>query len=66
MTMKTHKKDEKCMNRPGPKPEKLAKIMYERIVRYTKARNALTRKKNSGFAVDFSCDRRVNVHTKEY
>jgi hypothetical protein len=48
------------------KPEKLAKIMYEGIVRYAKARNAQVREKNSGFAVDFSGDRRVNVHTKDY
>ncbi|MDR1375658.1 MAG: hypothetical protein LBJ45_02505 [Holosporaceae bacterium] len=43
------------------KPEKLAKIMYEGIVRYTKARNALTREKNSGFELDSSGERRVNV-----
>jgi hypothetical protein len=48
------------------KPEKLAKIMYEGIVRYTKAKKALTREKNSGFELDSFGERRVNVHTKEY
>jgi hypothetical protein len=48
------------------KPEKLAKIMYEGIVRYTRGKDAQVREKNSGFAVDFSGDRRVNVRTKEY
>jgi hypothetical protein len=43
------------------KPEKLAKIMYEGIVRYTKARKSLTREKNSGFELDSSGDRRVNM-----
>jgi hypothetical protein len=61
MTMETYEKDEKDQNRTESKPEKLAKIMYEGIVRYTKARNVLTREKNSGFAVDFSGDRRVNM-----
>jgi hypothetical protein len=48
------------------KPQKLAKIMYEGIVRYVKAKNAQTREKSSGFAVDFSGDRRVNLHTEDY
>ncbi|MDR2723660.1 MAG: hypothetical protein LBB25_00430 [Holosporaceae bacterium] len=48
------------------KPEKLAKIMYEGIVRYTRAKDAPVREKNSGFAVDFSGDRRVTVRTEEY
>jgi hypothetical protein len=61
MTIKTYKKDEKDQNRTESKPEKLAKIMYEGIVRYTKARNALTREKNSGFELDSSGDRRVNM-----
>ncbi|MDR2067651.1 MAG: hypothetical protein LBP41_01525 [Holosporaceae bacterium] len=61
-----HTIEDKDANRPDSKPEKLAKIMYEGIVRYTKAKSAQTREKNSGFAVDFSGDRRVNVHTKEY
>jgi hypothetical protein len=66
MTIKTREMDDKDMKIPDSKPEKLAKIMYEGIVRYAKARNAQTREKSSGFAVDFSGDRRVNVHTKEY
>jgi hypothetical protein len=66
MTMKTHKKNENDPNRPDSKPEKLAKIMYEGIVRHIRAKDAQTREKNSGFTVDFSGDRRVNVHTKEY
>jgi hypothetical protein len=66
MTIKTYKKDEKDPNAPESKPEKLAKIMYEGIVRYTKARHALTREKNSGFELDSFGERRVNVHTKEY
>jgi hypothetical protein len=66
MTIKTHKKDEKDVNRSESKPEKLAKIMYEGIVRYTKAKNTQIREKSSGFAVDISGDRRVNVHTKDY
>jgi hypothetical protein len=48
------------------KPQKLAKIMYEGIVRYTKAKNTQIREKSSGFAVDFSGDRRVDVRTKDY
>jgi hypothetical protein len=65
MITKTHKKDEKAPNRPDSKPEKLANIMYEGIVRYTKAKCAQTREKNRGFAVDFSGDRRVTVRTKD-
>jgi hypothetical protein len=61
MTIKTYENNKEGPNKPESKPEKLAKIMYEGIVRYTKARNALTREKNSSFAVDFSGDRRVNV-----
>jgi hypothetical protein len=66
MTIKPYKKDEKDTNSPDSKPEKLAKIMYEGIVRYIRAKDAQTREKNSGFAVDFSGDRRVNVRTEEY
>jgi hypothetical protein len=66
MITKTHKKDENDANSSESKPEKLAKIMYEGIVRYTKAKCTQTREKNSGFAVDFSGDRRVTVHTKDY
>jgi hypothetical protein len=66
MTIKTHKKDENDPNRPDSKPEKLAKIMYEGIVRYTRAKGTQTREKSSGFAVDFSGDRRVTVRTEEY
>ncbi|MDR3187219.1 MAG: hypothetical protein LBT63_02205 [Holosporaceae bacterium] len=47
------------------KPEKLAKIMYEGIVRYTKAKNALKREKNSDFELDFSRIESVNVLTKD-
>jgi hypothetical protein len=57
---------DKDLNSPDSKPEKLAKIMYEGIVRYTRAKNAQVREKNSCFAVDFSGDRRVNMHTEEY
>jgi hypothetical protein len=66
MTMKTREMDENDPNRPDSKPQKLAKIMYEGIVRYTRAKNAQVREKNSGFAVDFSGDRRVTVRTKDY
>jgi hypothetical protein len=66
MTIKINKKDEKDQTKDESKPEKLAKIMYEGIVRYVNARKSLIREKNSGFAVDFSGDRRVNVHTKDY
>jgi hypothetical protein len=61
MTMETYKKDEKDQSRTESKPEKLAKIMYEGIVRYTKARKSLTREKNSGFELDSFGERRVNV-----
>jgi hypothetical protein len=64
--LKTHKKDENDPNRPDSKPEKLAKIMYEGIVRYTRAKDAHVREKNCGFAVDFSGDGRVTVRTEEY
>jgi hypothetical protein len=46
------------------KPEKLAKIMYEGIVRYTKAKNTLKREKSSSFKLDFDCIESVNVLTK--
>jgi hypothetical protein len=59
-------RSEKDLQNIDSKPEKLAKIMYEGIVRYTKAKSAQVREKSSGFAVDFSGDRRVNVHTKDY
>jgi hypothetical protein len=65
MTIKTYKKDEKDLNRPESKPEKLAKIMYEGIVRYIKAKNARNGEKNAKFELDFSRERRVNVHTKD-
>jgi hypothetical protein len=55
----------KDLTKPESKPEKLAKIMYEGIVRYTKARNALTREKNTSFELDSFGDRRVNVHSKD-
>jgi flagellin-specific chaperone FliS len=55
---------EKDPNRPESKPEKLAKIMYEGIVRYIKAKNALKREKSSGFNVDFDRVESVNVLTK--
>jgi hypothetical protein len=64
MTIKTYENDEKDPNRPESKTEKLAKIMYEGIVRYIKAKNALTREKSSGFELDSSRDRSVNVLTK--
>jgi hypothetical protein len=60
------KRPEKDLQNIDSKPEKLAKIMYEGIVRYIKAKSAQTREKNSGFAVDFSGDRRVNMHTEDY
>jgi flagellin-specific chaperone FliS len=46
------------------KPEKLAKIMYEGVVRYIRAKNALKREKSSGFTVDFDRVESVNVLTK--
>jgi hypothetical protein len=46
------------------KPEKLAKIMYEGIVRYTKTKNALKREKSSDFNIDFDRVESVNVLTK--
>jgi hypothetical protein len=52
---------EKELQNTESKPEQLAKIMYEGIVRYTKARHALTREKNSGFELDSFGDRRVNM-----
>jgi hypothetical protein len=61
MTIKTYEKDEKDLNRPESKPEKLAKILYGAIMRYIKAKNAQNREKNHGLAVDFSRERRVNV-----
>jgi hypothetical protein len=61
-----HAIEDKDANRPDSKPEKLAKIMYEGIVRYVTARKSLIREKSSSFAVDFSGDRRVNMHTEEY
>ena len=42
--------------RPLTKPEKLAKIVYEGIIRYTKARNTLIREKNSEESLDFLCN----------
>jgi hypothetical protein len=62
---KTHSKESSESSGPESKPQKLAKIMYEGIVRYTRAKDAQTREKSSGFAVDFSGDRRVTVHTKD-
>ncbi|MDR0580869.1 MAG: hypothetical protein LBG04_02005 [Holosporaceae bacterium] len=47
------------------KPEKLAKILYGAIVRYIKAQNARIGEKNAKFTLDFSRDRRVNVHSKD-
>jgi flagellin-specific chaperone FliS len=64
MTIKTYEKDEKDPNTPESKPEKLAKIMYEGIVRYVKAKNALKREKSSDFNVDFDRVESVNVLTK--
>jgi hypothetical protein len=59
-------RSEKDLQNIDSKPEKLANIMYEGIVRYTRAKDAHVREKNSGFAVDFSGDRRVNMHTEDY
>jgi hypothetical protein len=64
--MKTHKKDEKDPNSPDSKPEKLAKIMYEGIVRYVKAKNARVGEKNAKFMLDSDRKWRVNVPTKDY
>jgi hypothetical protein len=64
MTIKTYENDEKDPNRPESKPEKLAKIMYEGIVRYIKAKNALKREKNGSFELDFDRVESVNVLTK--
>jgi hypothetical protein len=47
------------------KPEKLAKIMYEGIVRYIKAKNAQNGEKNAKFELDFDRELRVNVHTED-
>jgi hypothetical protein len=47
------------------KPEKLAKIMYEGIVRYIKARNARIGEKNAKFELDSDRKWRVNRHTKD-
>jgi hypothetical protein len=73
VTQKPHtKKSENALNfeeksfASDSKPQKLAKIMYEGIVRYMKAKDAQVREKNSCFAVDFSGDRRVNMRTKDY
>jgi flagellin-specific chaperone FliS len=65
MTTKTYEKGEKDPNRLESKPEKLAKIMYEGIVRYIKAKNALKREKSSDFNVDFDRVESVNVLTKD-
>jgi hypothetical protein len=65
MTIKTYEKDEKDPNRPESKPERLAKIMYEGIVRYTKAKNALKRGGSRGFELDFDRLESVNVPAKD-
>jgi hypothetical protein len=65
MTIKTREKDEKDPNRPESKAEQLAKIMYEGIVRYIKAKNARNGEKNARFELDSDRKRRVNVHTKD-
>jgi hypothetical protein len=46
------------------KPEKLAKIMYEGIVRYIKARNARNKEKKPRFELDSDHKQRVNVVTR--
>ena len=38
------------------KPEKLAKIIYEAIIRYTKAQNALNRGRCRDLSLDFLCN----------
>jgi flagellin-specific chaperone FliS len=55
---------EKKLQNIESKPEKLAKIMYEGIVRYIRAKNALKREKSSDFNVDFDRVESVNVLTK--
>jgi hypothetical protein len=54
----------KEMPKPESKPEKLAKILYGAIVRYIRAQSAPIGEKNAKFELDFSRERRVNVHTK--
>jgi hypothetical protein len=49
MTIKTHKKDEKDANRPDSKPQKLAKIMYEGIVRYVKGQKRSNQREKQWF-----------------
>jgi hypothetical protein len=60
----TTKRPKESLTNPESKPEKLAKIMYEGIVRYIKAKNAIKREKNSGFELDFDRVESVNVLTK--
>jgi hypothetical protein len=66
MTTETHKKNEKGPNSPESKPEKLAKIMYEGIVRYIKARNARNGEKNAKLELDSDRKWRVNVPSRKF
>jgi hypothetical protein len=50
MTVKTHKKDEKDQPKHKSKPEKFAKIIYQGIVRYLRA------KKRSKWRVNVTCN----------
>ncbi|MDR2067764.1 MAG: hypothetical protein LBP41_02125 [Holosporaceae bacterium] len=68
MTRKSNtKRSENALNfeEKASKPEKLAKIIYEGIVRYVKAKNARIGEKNTKFVLDSDRKWRVNVHTKE-
>lgn len=57
----------KCreLSAPNSKPAQLAKILYNGILRYIKAKFSQNRDKSSRLALDFNCERRVNVHTRK-
>ena len=46
------------------KPEKLAQIVYEGIIRYTKARTLINRGINMDSGLDFSCNQSGNETIK--
>ncbi len=51
-------------NKDVSKAEMLAQIIYEAVIRYTKARKALIGEKNTDLGLDISCDWRGNKTAK--
>jgi hypothetical protein len=62
--MKTKKQPSKESQTADSKPDILAKIMYEGIVRCIKAKNARNGEKKAIFELDLKRKRRVNAFNK--